>query len=117
MTDWWFVFLIHFLFFHILRISSSQLRNSYFSEGWLNHQADELRGVNHVSSNDYHPHPEAPPGAFSDAWSGSDGGDLESTRAAGQAIQGHDVSSCELSQYHPALGSRIVGKSAKHSNI
>ena len=29
----------HFLFFHMLGISSSQLTNSYFSEGWLNHQA------------------------------------------------------------------------------
>ena len=28
----------HFLFFHILGMSSSQLTNSYFSEGWPNHQ-------------------------------------------------------------------------------
>ena len=33
---WWFGTWI--LFFHILGISSSQLTNSYFSEGWLNHQ-------------------------------------------------------------------------------
>ena len=30
------------LFFHTLGISSSQLTNSYFSEGWLNHQPDNL---------------------------------------------------------------------------
>ena len=30
----------HFLFSHILGISSSQLTNSYFSEGWLNHQPE-----------------------------------------------------------------------------
>jgi len=28
----------HFSFFHTLGMSSSQLTNSYFSEGWLNHQ-------------------------------------------------------------------------------
>ena len=28
----------HFLFFHMLGISSSQLTNSYFSEEWPNHQ-------------------------------------------------------------------------------
>ena len=36
-TGWWFG--CHFLFSHILGISSSQLTDSYFSEKWLNHQA------------------------------------------------------------------------------
>ena len=31
----------HFLFFHILGMSSSQLTNSYFSEGQVYHQPDE----------------------------------------------------------------------------
>ena len=35
-SGWWFG--CHFLFSHILGISSSQLTNSYFSEGWPNHQ-------------------------------------------------------------------------------
>ena len=33
---WWFGTWI--VFFHLLGMSSSQLTNSYFSEGWLNHQ-------------------------------------------------------------------------------
>ena len=41
MTGWWFG--CHFLFSHILGISSSQLTNSYFSEGWVyNHQPDKF---------------------------------------------------------------------------
>ena len=35
---WW---LEHFVF-HMLGMSSSQLTNSYFSEGWVNHQTDSL---------------------------------------------------------------------------
>ena len=35
-AGWWFG--CHFLFSHILGISSSQLTNSYISEGWPNHQ-------------------------------------------------------------------------------
>ena len=35
-SGWWFG--CHLLFSHILGISSSQLTNSYFSEGWPNHQ-------------------------------------------------------------------------------
>ena len=37
-SGWWFG--CHFLFSHILEISSSQLTNSCFSEGWPNHQPD-----------------------------------------------------------------------------
>ena len=36
----WFVAWNMFYFFHRLGISSSQLTNSYFSEGWHNHQPD-----------------------------------------------------------------------------
>ena len=39
-TGWWFG--CHVLCSHILGISSSQLTNSYFSEGWPNHQPDEF---------------------------------------------------------------------------
>ena len=35
---WLVVWNMAFMTFHILGISSSQLTNSYFSEGWLNHQ-------------------------------------------------------------------------------
>ena len=35
-SGWWFG--CHFLFSHLLGMSSSQLTNSYFSEGWPNHQ-------------------------------------------------------------------------------
>jgi carbohydrate-selective porin OprB len=31
-----------FMTFHILGMSPSQLTNSYFSEGWLNHQPDDV---------------------------------------------------------------------------
>ena len=37
-TAWWFG--CHF-FLHLLGISSSQLTNSYFSEGWPNHQPEK----------------------------------------------------------------------------
>ena len=40
--DNWLVVWTIFLFFHILGMSSSQLTNSYFSEGLLNHQPDKL---------------------------------------------------------------------------
>ena len=36
LAGWWFG--CHFLFSHILGMSSSQSTNSYFSEGWPNHQ-------------------------------------------------------------------------------
>ena len=35
----------HFLFSHILGCSSSQLTNSYFSEGWPNHQPATVQGA------------------------------------------------------------------------
>ena len=38
MPGWWFG--CHFWFSHILGISSSQLTNSYFSEGWPNRQPE-----------------------------------------------------------------------------
>ena len=38
MTGWWFGCHQFGIFPEILGISSSQLTNSYFSEGWLNHQ-------------------------------------------------------------------------------
>ena len=34
------------LFFYIFGMSSSQLTNSYFSEGWLNHQPDMFVNIN-----------------------------------------------------------------------
>ena len=37
-AGWWFGG--HFLFSHILGMSSSQFTNSYFSEGWPNHQPE-----------------------------------------------------------------------------
>ena len=45
-TGWWFG--CHFLFSHILGMSSSQLTNSYFSEGWPNHQPDNISCGVHV---------------------------------------------------------------------
>jgi len=36
----WLVWNMNFMNFHILGISLSQLTNSDFSEGWLNHQPD-----------------------------------------------------------------------------
>ena len=41
----------HFLFFHILGMSSSQLTQTYFSEGWLYHQLEDA-GANTRSPND-----------------------------------------------------------------
>ena len=40
---WWFG--CHFLFSHLLGMSSSQLTNSYFSEGWPNHQPGDVAWV------------------------------------------------------------------------
>ena len=37
---WLVVWNMAFMTFHILGMSSSQLTNSYFSEGWVNHQPD-----------------------------------------------------------------------------
>ena len=44
---WLVVWNIHFYVSNILGISSSQLTSSYFSEGWVYHQPDEVyfRGI------------------------------------------------------------------------
>ena len=52
-TGWWFG--CHFLFSHILGISSSQLTNSYFSEGWPNHQPEKCRRLRDTSSANVNP--------------------------------------------------------------
>ena len=44
-TNWLVVWNIVFMTFHILGMSWSQLTNSYFSEGWLNHQPADLEYV------------------------------------------------------------------------
>ena len=41
-TGWWWLVAIKSIFPLILGISSSQLTNSYFSEGWPNHQPDQM---------------------------------------------------------------------------
>ena len=47
-SGWWFgnVWNMNGLLFYIFGISSSQLTNSFFSEGWLNHQADMFVKIN-----------------------------------------------------------------------
>ena len=47
LSGWWFG--CHVLFSHILGMSSSQLTNSYFSEGWPNHQP-VIYGNPHMNS-------------------------------------------------------------------
>ena len=45
-SGWWFGTFVFFL--HILGISSSQLTNSYFSEGWVYHQPDIIPYDSHI---------------------------------------------------------------------
>jgi len=47
-TGWWFG--TFGLFFHILGISSSQLTNSYFSEGQVYHQPDYIECIDDVGT-------------------------------------------------------------------